>query len=1498
MPTIVTVGADEDDEYFDEEEKAKILQEEKAFSTSMNSSTFNENLQASELIGSKVDEIEEGMDAEQFMPEVRDIELKNIVEEHVLDRVDNNFSPMMTDTYDIDSRASSSMSSDSNGSPQLQEQDPEALAKTIEDETFRRYLKIPPEERERLKNREAELPIKFDDFIAIHGFSAENQKVKNDKRNDHISDSIAYIDSQHFSYHYEKYSGSSEEKASIPSKNDMEKSSNVKKNKKRRKKQTEEVVDMDHANKTLSQEQIAEQRKVNKQLREERKKRQSNREKKVSNLEKQSKKSQEMYEKAERRSKIFSEWMDQQGIITEDVANLIPRLSEKDFYEEEEASSTKSFFITDMNDSQNYIEKRKQKEKQKSLLSMPQTFDTSNYDRKSKLSDLGSVLDHKYGSNNKDGSTSSRMPSISRGSNKSVGFLTFWNKSSVPKRPAVREITTLTNLSKLLKGYEFDTNIESGGFYVMAAHSSTSNQCSVRKMYERFFQPIPFVKSKNLHRMCKKFNTSSIGSNSSGQNMEGATASNNNNNNTTPTSRERYIVMFKEYMKAFKHDEYISTLLGGTHRGYKIIERDNAATRMFDTDFALVEFENITLKSELESRTQFVRYVVRQHEYHNMMNNERKLLNHDIETLPDDEQDHSILNSIGKLFTQWSTEDKYSDHHHHRRKLCNHPSHSYVDVSEKLNAHKLWEQGIYGQNIRVAVFDTGLSSTKHEESFSHIEDMINYTTEDSVNDELGHGTFISGVIGSKHLTPYTPKSNTTQPFNEKKERGSGCRGLAPEASVFIFKVFTSKQVSYTSWFLDAFNYAMKSGIQILNLSIGGPDYLDIPFIDKVKELTANGIIIISAIGNDGPLYGTLNNPADLVNVIGVGGIDDNDNIAKFSSRGVTTYELRFNNGYGRVKPDIVTMSVKLRGLGLNKAGDNVGYCHSILSGTSVASPVIAGAITLLASSTLKNKDTSTQNSDDISIRAKMDDYPNTHNSLLPLINPASIKQILLESAQRVHHANIFEQGAGKLNLEKAYELLQDYMEKAKPRATFYPSELDLTSCPYMWPYCSQPIYHTAMPIVFNVTVLNAMSASGRVVGEPVFVPGKYGDFLDVTFTHPRVMWPYSGWLGVQISVNSGGRFFNGYCEGTIKMKIMSPPLGVGKDGNEMQVSEMELKLKVKVIQPPLRQQRILWDQYHNIQYPPGYIPRDNLGNKDEILDWNGDHIHTNFRDLYIFLRNKGYYVEILTGDLTTFDASKYSTLMIVDSEEEFTEKEREKLKEDVQVYGLSVAVFADWYSVPIMKHIKFFDDNTYTVWTPITGGCNLPALNALLDPFNIVFGTRVYTGEITIGKEKASFLSGTSIIKFPEEGMLASFHLKDQGIEILSGKQNSKPILGTDSSSTIHKVPVLGFSKSGKGRIAVFGDSNCLDAVGNPTHNCFWLLDQILQYTSQHKMSEEFIKDANIKTLSHLFISQSSSVVGASGLVAVSTNNSFLTVSDFFFLPLLACVVVVEGEAV
>ena len=95
-------------------------------------------------------------------------------------------------------------------------------------------------------------------------------------------------------------------------------------------------------------------------------------------------------------------------------------------------------------------------------------------------------------------------------------------------------------------------------------------------------------------------------------------------------------------------------------------------------------------------------------------------------------------------------------------------------------------------------------------------------------------------------------------------------------------------------------------------------------------------------------------------------------------------------GYGRVKPDLVTYGTGVGGSALH------GGCRS-LSGTSVASPVVAGAVALLAGA--------------------------VHH---PFVNPASMKQALITSARKLGGVNMFEQGHGKLDLLRAHHELKNY----------------------------------------------------------------------------------------------------------------------------------------------------------------------------------------------------------------------------------------------------------------------------------------------------------------------------------------------------------------------------------------------------------------------------------------------------------------------------------------
>eukprot|EP00668_Euglena_longa_P016680 GGOE01020970.1.p1 GENE.GGOE01020970.1~~GGOE01020970.1.p1 ORF type:complete len:1054 (-),score=230.20 GGOE01020970.1:108-3023(-) len=750
------------------------------------------------------------------------------------------------------------------------------------------------------------------------------------------------------------------------------------------------------------------------------------------------------------------------------------------------------------------------------------------------------------------------------------------------------------------------------------------------------------------------------------------------------------------------------------------------------------------------------------------------------------------------------------------------------DVVRNLRVANVWQRGTRGRNVKVAVFDTGIAQGhRHFHGKGVVKICINYTNGPVCEDGHGHGTFVAGVIASS----------------------AECLGIVPDAELHIFKVFTDRQVSYTSWFLDAFNHAIENEVDVVNFSIGGPDYLDKPFLYKVWEASASGIAIVSAIGNDGPFYGTLSNPADMMDVIGVGAVTQSRRIAWFSSRGMTTWELP--SGCGRFKPDIVTFGEAVSG------SNRRGGCKA-LSGTSVASPVVAGATALMVA------------------LAKQHRRPH---------NVAMLKQVLTATARRLPEANIFEQGAGLMDLEGAAAMAVRYV----PHVSLLPAALNLTDCPYLWPYCSQPVFHTAAPLRFNLTILNGLGVTGRVVRPPEWVVTKGPDALDVRTSYSEVLWPWSGFLAIEISVADSASDFQGTVEGKLLLVVESPlnqytagPSGTGilEEGVEYRgrtvaanstqdasacrmlcrghphcthwtfhhpthwcycradtravrtnnftsgpnapdgtaVGQAVLPIVVPIAPRPPRVKRILWDQFHSLQYPPGYIPRDNLAVQNDLLDWNGDHPHTNFREMYLALRKNGYHLDVLGSDYLDFDASLYGVLLVVDPEEEFFRQEVSKLEDDIRSKGLALVVFADWYDKETIESVGFFDDNTHSWWHAAVGGANLPALNDLLAPFNVSLGGAVLDGEVSLpGSRPFPFGSGASLRQFPSGGRLWTVPLDHRA-------PRGKPARGRKSAA------ILGVTDPAAGRVAIFGDSSCLDAAHN-SRWCFDVLLSLLRYS-------------------------------------------------------------------
>lgn len=206
--------------------------------------------------------------------------------------------------------------------------------------------------------------------------------------------------------------------------------------------------------------------------------------------------------------------------------------------------------------------------------------------------------------------------------------------------------------------------------------------------------------------------------------------------------------------------------------------------------------------------------------------------------------------------------------------------------------------------------------------------------------------------------------------------------------------------------------------------------------------------------------------------------------------------------------------------------------------------------------------------------------------------------------------------------------------------------------------------------------------------------------------------------------------------------------------------------------------------------------------------------------------------------ITCFDARQYGTLLLVDLEDEYFAEEIEKLRNDVVNTGLGLAVFAEWYNVDTMVKMRFFDDNTRSLWTPVTGGANIPALNDLLAPFGIAFGDKILNGDFSLLGEQNRYASGADIVRFPRGGYVHSFPFLDT-----SESGATQNVLQT-SGSTKADSPILGFTEMGKGRIAVYGDSNCLDSSHMVT-NCFSLLRKILDFTSEDVRDSELFSNSN-----------------------------------------------------
>ena len=229
-----------------------------------------------------------------------------------------------------------------------------------------------------------------------------------------------------------------------------------------------------------------------------------------------------------------------------------------------------------------------------------------------------------------------------------------------------------------------------------------------------------------------------------------------------------------------------------------------------------------------------------------------------------------------------------------------------------VNAQKAWASGLTGQNVKVAVIDTGVainSSLPNVKRYSFVDD--NPTTridESSPYDIDGHGTFVSGIIAAS-LTSSQLYGNIV--------------GIAPDATIYSLKVFEKDGASMES-ILKALEWSIENKIDIVNMSLGTPD--DDPILKNAIQAAYNaGLTIVAAAGNDG-IGKNVEYPARYDDVIAVSSVDRSNQISYFSNTGS--------------KVEFTAPGSDIYSLGINGKYEKG-------SGTSFAAPHVTGILALL-----------------------------------------------------------------------------------------------------------------------------------------------------------------------------------------------------------------------------------------------------------------------------------------------------------------------------------------------------------------------------------------------------------------------------------------------------------------------------------------------------------------------------------------------------------------------
>jgi len=251
--------------------------------------------------------------------------------------------------------------------------------------------------------------------------------------------------------------------------------------------------------------------------------------------------------------------------------------------------------------------------------------------------------------------------------------------------------------------------------------------------------------------------------------------------------------------------------------------------------------------------------------------------------------------------------------------------HTSLDTSAaQIGAPAAWQAGYTGKGVTVAVLDTGIAD--HPDLAGKVTEARDFTGSPSgIQDRVGHGTHVaSTIVGT----------------------GTRYRGIAPDGKLLVGKVLGDNGSGAESAIIAGMEWAA-SKAPIVSMSLGSAlptDGRD-PLSTAVNRLTAQtGALFVVASGNNGQRGPRqVSAPAAADAALAVGAVSKDDALAPFSSAGP------------RLRDDALKPEITAPGVGIVAArvagtpnGDRepVGDAYARLSGTSMATPHVAGAAAL------------------------------------------------------------------------------------------------------------------------------------------------------------------------------------------------------------------------------------------------------------------------------------------------------------------------------------------------------------------------------------------------------------------------------------------------------------------------------------------------------------------------------------------------------------------------